>query len=687
VNNAFVIRLLLAAALTSGCLEAQKNLQSHGGLPEAPSRVALSPEGNQLAWSISDQGKMVLRVDDLKESHASVIVSPNRNANDQCSSDTPVWSRDGRNLAFTAICDSKGAVKGETHQRQIYIWNKETDTVRQVTNMVGGISDVAWSFDNSAVLFLFIQNATREPGEVEAERPLAGVIGQDDLEISRVYSVDVSSGHGDFVTPPTLHVFQFVPSPRSLQVAFFASPPPGEESWSLAKLFVQDVPRSGTNATADQTRVLIDSARLVGPLKGAQMTVPSWSPDGKRIAFLCGLMTDPVAYGGDICMVEANNKESAPVDVTPGIDGSARFAQWHDSDTVSFVEDRRGHTLLVNWDVGKRQAVRGQAFDLGENTVNGGPAGPAAPAVDGISYSPANDSAGFVMQGHDLAPEVYTVHDHVLHQFTHLNDTLKPPTHTISIEWENEGNHIQGWLTFPEGYDPSRSYPLLVEPHGGPAWNIGSRWDGDPWGGINSYWAHLGYFFFLPNPRGSYGQGEAFVQGNRKDLGYGDLRDVLKGVDVLEERFPIDKRREGLLGWSYGGFMTMFGVTQTQRFRAAVAGPGVSDWISYYGTSAFTDFTLPLFGASAYEAPELYARSSAIMFIVHAKTPTLLLVGDRDGACPAPQSLEFWHALRHVKTPTQLVVYPNEGHHFSAKDNNDALKRAAEWFARYMPAS
>jgi dipeptidyl aminopeptidase/acylaminoacyl peptidase len=261
------------------------------------------------------------------------------------------------------------------------------------------------------------------------------------------------------------------------------------------------------------------------------------------------------------------------------------------------------------------------------------------------------------------------------------------PTRTISIEWENEGKRIQGWLIFPEGYDPSKRYPLLVQPHGGPAWNIGSRWDGDPWGGINSYWAHLGYFFFLPNPRGSYGQGEAFVQANRKDLGYGDLRDVLKGVDLIETKFPIDKNREGLLGWSYGGFMTMFGVTQTQRFRAAVAGPGISNFISYYGESAFTDFTLPLFGASAYDAPELYARSSAIMFIAHAKTPTLLLVGDRDGACPASQSLEFWHALRHVNTPAQLVVYPNEGHHFSTKDNQDALKRAEEWFARYMPAN
>jgi Prolyl oligopeptidase family len=312
------------------------------------------------------------------------------------------------------------------------------------------------------------------------------------------------------------------------------------------------------------------------------MVVPSWSPDGKRLAFLCGVITDPTAYGGDVCVVEADKKGAAPVDVTPGIDGSARFAQWHGVDTISFVEDRKGHTLLVDWDVDSRRAAQRAPVDLGENTVNGGPAGPAVPALDGISYSPASNSAAFLMQGHDLAPEIYTIRNRDLHQFSHLNDALKPPTRTISIEWENEGKRIQGWLIFPEGYDPSKRYPLLVQPHGGPAWNIGSRWDGDPWGGINSFWAHLGYFFFLPNPRGSYGQGEAFVQANREDLGYGDLRDLLKGVDLIETKFPIDKSREGLLGWSYCGFMTMLGVTQTQRFRAAVAGPGISNFISYY---------------------------------------------------------------------------------------------------------
>jgi dipeptidyl aminopeptidase/acylaminoacyl peptidase len=142
----------------------------------------------------------------------------------------------------------------------------------------------------------------------------------------------------------------------------------------------------------------------------------------------------------------------------------------------------------------------------------------------------------------------------------------------------------------------------------------------------------------------------------------------------------------GLTGWSYGGFMTMFAVTQTQRFKAAVAGAGISDWQSYYGENSIDQWMTPYFGASVYDDPAVYAKSSAINFIKQAHTPTLVVVGDRDGECPAPQSYEFWHALRDRHVPTQLVVYPNEGHGFvNPAHRRDVMERAVEWFARYMP--
>ena len=157
-------------------------------------------------------------------------------------------------------------------------------------------------------------------------------------------------------------------------------------------------------------------------------------------------------------------------------------------------------------------------------------------------------------------------------------------------------------------------------------------------------------------------------------------------MDKLVATVPIDKNREGISGWSYGGFMTMFAVTQTNRFKAAVAGAGISDWQSYYGENSIGEWMTPFFGASVYEDPAVYAKSSAIHFIKQAQTPTLVLVGDRDGECPAPQSYEFWHALRDRHVPAQLVVYPNEGHGFEdPAHRRDVMERAAVWFARYMP--
>jgi dipeptidyl aminopeptidase/acylaminoacyl peptidase len=222
--------------------------------------------------------------------------------------------------------------------------------------------------------------------------------------------------------------------------------------------------------------------------------------------------------------------------------------------------------------------------------------------------------------------------------------------------------------------------------HGGPAAAVTSRWNGGS--GMAALLSNLGYFVLMPNPRGSFGAGEEFVQANRKDFGYGDLKDILAGVDAVEQRYPVDPARVGLFGWSYGGFMTMFGVTQTDRFRAAVAGAGIANWQSYYGENSIDQWMVPYFGATVYDDPAVYAKSSAINFIKQAKTPTLVVVGDRDGECPAPQSFEFWHALRAQGVATQLVVYPNEGHGFSsAEDRRDVAWRLADWFARYMPES
>jgi dipeptidyl aminopeptidase/acylaminoacyl peptidase len=186
---------------------------------------------------------------------------------------------------------------------------------------------------------------------------------------------------------------------------------------------------------------------------------------------------------------------------------------------------------------------------------------------------------------------------------------------------------------------------------------------------------------FFPNPRGSYGAGEAFTKANVKEFGQGDLRDILLGVDELIRSQPIDGTRLGIGGWSYGGYMTMWTVTQTRRFRAAVAGAGIANWQSYYGENLIDQWMIPYFGSSVYDNPAVYARSSPINYIRNVTTPTLIAVGDSDAECPAPQSYEFWHALKTRGVKTQMVVYPGEGHAIRKPEHvQDLLERTITWF-------
>jgi dipeptidyl aminopeptidase/acylaminoacyl peptidase len=245
---------------------------------------------------------------------------------------------------------------------------------------------------------------------------------------------------------------------------------------------------------------------------------------------------------------------------------------------------------------------------------------------------------------------------------------------------------VQGWLLYPKDYDPSKHYPLVVVVHGGPGASVQPAWPG-PFFNTDELSAH-GYFVLYPNPRGSFGQGEKFTQANVKDFGYGDFRDILAGVDEVVKTLPIDNNRVGITGWSYGGYMTMWAVTQTNRFRAAVSGAGLFNWLSYYGENDIDEWMIPFFGASVYDDPAVYAKSAPATFIKNAKTPTLVLVGERDGECPAPQSREFWHALKTLGVETQLVIYPNEGHAIQQPDHRrDIMNRMIGWFDQYMPAS
>jgi dipeptidyl aminopeptidase/acylaminoacyl peptidase len=387
-------------------------------------------------------------------------------------------------------------------------------------------------------------------------------------------------------------------------------------------------------------------------------------------------MSDQGSTGGDIYVLPVAGGE--PKNVTPGRAASVAFIGWVGPQVIGIAEHVGGSSHLAALDLSTGKDLPQMNTTFPESIGAGGLA---------MSVSLSNvRTITLIRSSFEKAPEVWAGPVNAMKQITHLNDGMKPAWgKTENVEWTNDGFKVQGWLLYPANYDPAKKYPLLVSVHGGPSSAVTPRWPGVGYGGVP--FSALGYFVFMPNPRGSYGQGEKFTQANIRDFGYGDLRDILAGMDVLEKRFPIDKNREGLTGWSYGGFMTMFGVTQTTRFKAAVAGAGISDWKSYYGENSIDQWMVPFFGKTVYDDDKIYAKSSAIDYIKNVKTPTLVVVGDRDGECPAPQSFEFWHALRAEGVKTQLVIYPNEGHGFrDPVHRRDVLERALNWFETEMPA-
>ncbi len=423
---------------------------------------------------------------------------------------------------------------------------------------------------------------------------------------------------------------------------------------------------------------------MEGPLHGLQIAVPRWSPDGRQIAFIGGLMSDQGATGGDLYTVAADGS-TAPVNTTPGTHVSFQWIDWLPSGTMLATAIDAGEqevdTVTVppigaGSPLAKHHEIQTVPYSIGDGRL----AGSFAVSRDG-------SVAAWAASGYAVAPEVYAgpLVKEPLPVVTHLNAAENPTWGKVeSMHWTNEGFRVQGWLHYPAGYDPSKKYGLIVMVHGGPSSAITPRWPGVGFGATPL--AAAGYFVLEPNPRGSYGEGEAFTQANRKDFGYGDLRDILAGIDAVEKQLPaIDDKRLGLTGWSYGGFMTMFAVTQTHRFKAAVAGAGIADWLSYYGENSIDQWMTPFFGATVYKDPAVYAKSSAIDYIDKVNTPTLVVVGDRDGECPAPQSFEFWHALRAENVPTTLVVYPNEGHGFvDPNHRRDVLERSIRWFDQYL---
>jgi dipeptidyl aminopeptidase/acylaminoacyl peptidase len=619
-------------------------------------QTAISPDATHAAWvetlrgaNGAPSGYSAIYVAPLSDPAAAKRISAARDKTPHNEHDI-AWSPDSRKLAF--LSDAAG-----DRQSQLYVANVTTGSARQLTHFTGYLSAPRWSPDGKTLALLFIENAPRAAGPLVAMEPAVGVIEENFYE-QRLTTVPAAGGEARQISPPDMYVYEYDWSPDGRTFAATAAHGSGDDNWWIAQLYT--LPAAGGAM----------KSILKPPL---QINMPRWSPDGRNIAYIGGLMSDFGSIGGDIYVMPAGGGEAR--NLTPGMKASASWIAWLASGQIFAVENADGQSAIALVDPGVGGA---KTLWTAAETVHAEGWSPAA------SVARDGTMTAMIRSSFQHPFEVWAGPVGEWKQVTHANREVQPMWGDgRSLHWSSDGMTIQGWLLYPRNYDRARRYPLVVVVHGGPAGACLPNWPGQP---LEAPLASQGYFVLCPNPRGSMGFGEAFTQANVKDFGHGDLRDILAGAEQALKEASVDPQRVGLTGWSYGGYMTMWAVTQTKRFRAAMAGAGIANWVSYYGQNDIDQWMIPYFGATVYDDPEVYAKSAPINYIKQAKTPTLVVVGERDGECPAPQSFEFWHALKTFGVPTQLVVYPNEGHMFSDPEHvRDLVERMLDWFAKYMP--
>lgn len=556
----------------------------------------------------------------------------------QCWPGSPTWSADSRHLSFTLRHPG-------SHSYSVYTLGADGSNLTKQLDFAGTIVDLRYLPDGRLAM-LATQGARKEVGATEAGAPVAGDLSEATPE-QRIAILDNAALR--WASPPELFVYEYDWRPDGKGFIGTAAPGDGDDNWWSAKLYA-------FGAADGAAQILYSPSDI-----RQQIATPKVSPDGSTVAFIAGIMSDFGSTGGDVYTLSLAGGQ--PTNITPAMRASARSVFWNCRSRLVAQELAGDQSQLVDLAAHKVLWSGSESLDHGHVSL----------------ACPSGLMAG-VHESFTTPPEIETGTGGKWKDLTAANAGMSLPARAQSLQWSSDGFTVQGWLLLPE--HANGKLPMLTTVHGGPAAASLPQFKGP---GLQQTLLERGYALFYPNPRGSFGQGERFASANVQDFGYGDLRDILAGVDAAEKAAPIDDARLGITGGSYGGFMTMFAVTQTHRFKAAVAGAGIANWLSYYGENGIDGWLLPYFGASAYQDPAVYAKSSPINFISNVRTPTFAYVGERDIECPAPQTQEFWHALKALGVPTSVMIYPGEGHALRDPEHNaDVLRRTIDWFDRYL---
>ena len=453
------------------------------------------------------------------------------------------------------------------------------------------------------------------------------------------------------------NVGSFAWSPDSRKLAFDARPTPNANDGRHADIWESDVETGQTVAIANTK--LTESQ-------------PRYSPDGRFLAFVRG--TGGSINGAGITVY--NRKDGAARDLAKTTDESPQLVDWTpDSKSILYAEGR-----------GTRRALAAMPID--------GPAQvvflPAKGVFGAVKLEPATGAVGITLQASEEPVEAYVMNlaSRTPVRVSAANTDLKLPPlgKTEVLRWKSkDGREVEGLVTYPVSYEKGKRYPLILNIHGGPAGNFGEAFTGAAGLYPIATFAQKGWVTLRPNPRGSTGYGLPFRAANKNDWGGGDFQDIMSGVDALIAQGVVDGDRMAVMGWSYGGFMTNWVITQTPRFKAAVSGAGISSLISMWGTNDIPATLHDYFEGTWYDQPERYLRMSPMRYVDKVTTPTMILHGGEDIRVPLSQGQEMFNAIKRKGVPARMVVYPRTPHGpREPKFLLDIMQRHVEWVEQYV---
>jgi dipeptidyl aminopeptidase/acylaminoacyl peptidase len=600
------------------------------------SDLRVSPDGSRIAFVVSEPPKGTDRNRDLW-----LVTIATRDVRrltfTETAESSPRWSPDGRTLAFLSDRDGRN---------QIYLLPMEGGEAQRLTEGKNSVRSLEWAPDGKTIAFLAPEARTDVEDKKTKDKDDARVVDKDDKR-SRVWIVDVATRAVRKVTEGSWDISDLKWTPHGDRLLVIATD--RFESEQETRKIYAVTPAGGALA-------LVASPR--GPFGGVSI-----SPDGARFVYLGSRVDGPNPH--DLYLQRIGETAARNLTGTT-IDRPVGSAAWlPDNGLVAIVQDGfHSHLYKAGADLVLRQMTE-------PDRVN--PVSLAAGAQGAIAF--VGDTA-------IDPPEIYLRSGGKDEQLTHINERWDhpPAVKPEVIHYKSfDGVDIEAALLRPTTAPKDARLPLIVLVHGGPT----GRWADsfEAWGQLL---AARGYAVLYPNIRGSVGYGHKFIEMNRADWGGADFKDVMAGVDYVVKSGVADPDRLGIGGWSYGGYMAEWAITQTTRFKASVVGAGLSDLASEFGTENGPAYDEWFFGLP-YEKLDGFIKSSPITYVKNAHTPTLILHGEADTTDPIGQGQQLYRALKRYGVPSDFVIYPREGHGLrEEKHLVDRLNRVIEWFDRYV---